>query len=152
MMLIGDLLPLYQMHKTLPGEGISTFLWFNDQEKVFSANISRGRSIVRTEGHRTIMRYYTGFVFTWELGSRVWSTDCVSKWTVSPFSSTNDKQSQVEIWPDHFLSWYSYFFYRLHLFCTCSVNRTQRMYESSGLVILPYKRTLEEKKMLQNIL
>lgn len=51
MMLIGDLLPLYQMHKTLPGEGISTFLWFNDQEKVFSANISRGRSIVRTEGH-----------------------------------------------------------------------------------------------------
>lgn len=109
-MLIGDLLPLYQMHKTLPGEGISTFLWFNDQEKVFSANISRGRSIVRTEGHRTIMRFYTGFVFTWELGSRVWSTDCVSKWTVSPFSSTNDKQSQVEIWPDHFLSWYSYFF------------------------------------------
>lgn len=79
MMLIGDLLPLYQMHKTLPGEGMSTFLWFNDQEKVFSANISRGRSIVRTEGHRTIMRYYTGFVFTWELGSRVWSTDCVSK-------------------------------------------------------------------------
>lgn len=56
-MLIGDLLPLYQMHKTLPGEGISTFLWFNDEEKVFSANISRGRAIVRIEEHRTIMRY-----------------------------------------------------------------------------------------------
>lgn len=61
------------MHKTLPGEGISTFLWFNDEEKVFSANISRGRAIVRIEEHR----YYTGFVFTWELGSRVWSTDSV---------------------------------------------------------------------------
>jgi hypothetical protein len=59
------------MHRTLPGEGISTFLRFNTEEKVFSANNTEGPAIVRAGGRRTIMRYYAGFVFAWELRSHV---------------------------------------------------------------------------------
>lgn len=67
------------MYKIFLGEGISIFLWFNDEEKVFSVNISRGCFIVCIEGYRIIMRYYIGFVFIWELGFCVWFIDCVFK-------------------------------------------------------------------------